>query len=45
MGAEGAKVQRSMVVPGWHGQAPLLRADAEFIVENEKSPDRKGVKK
>lgn len=21
-------------VPGWHGQAPLARADGEFVVEN-----------
>ena len=30
----GAKVRRGKVVPRWHGQAPHVRADAEFVVKN-----------
>ena len=33
-GSKGAEGLRGKVVPGWHGQAPLVRADVEFVVEN-----------
>ncbi len=37
-GSRGAEAQGGKVVSGWHGQAPLVRADAELVVAYVYSP-------
>ena len=37
-GSRGAEGQWGKVVSGWHGQAPIVRADAEFVAANAYSP-------
>ena len=37
-GEQGGGGSGGKVVSGWHGQAPIVRADAEFVAANAYSP-------